>query len=125
MAALRHHHSRLAALRATPGLGSWPERALLALLPYFDEVRLPAGRRIAVEGRPCAQFLVVLEGELEACSASAGTRRLGPGASSGWEAMWDRGANEATLWVPAGAKILVMGHAQFRALKAQAVDQVA
>jgi CRP-like cAMP-binding protein len=110
---------RLATLRSTPELGGWPERSLQALLWQFDEVTLPAGRLIAVEGRPCSQFVVVLEGRLAASSASDGRRLLGPGDSFGWQAMWERGPNEASLTVESEARLLVMGHAQFRALKAE------
>ena len=120
-----HDRERLTALRGISDLNGWPERALVSLRPYFDEINLPTGRRLAIEGRPCAQFLVVLEGELEACSASGGTFRLGAGASAGWRAMLERGPNEATLYVPASARVLVMGHAQFRAVRALAFDQAA
>jgi CRP-like cAMP-binding protein len=113
-------NDRLAALRATPELAGWRDRSLQALLPYFDEVSLPAGRRIAVEGRRCAQFVIVLSGVLESRSRSRDSRRLGPGASFGWRAMWERGLYEATVTVEADARLLVMGHAQFRAIKAQA-----
>jgi CRP-like cAMP-binding protein len=111
---------RLSILRSTPELGGWPERSLQLLLWQFDEVTLPAGRLIALEGRPCSEFVVVLEGRLGASSASGGRRTLRAGDSAGWQAMWERGPNEATLKVESEARLLVMGHAQFRALKAEA-----
>jgi CRP-like cAMP-binding protein len=111
---------RLTTLRATPEFNGWSERSLRALLSQFDEVALPAGRVVAVEGRPCGQFLVVLAGELRA-SSDAGERRLRrAGDSVGWRAMWERGRNEASVVVDAEARLLVMGHAQFRAVKAEA-----
>jgi CRP-like cAMP-binding protein len=109
---------RLVALRSTTELARWPDRSLRALLAQFDEITLPAGRLIAVEGRPCAQLVIVLEGELAACTGSGDSRLLRAGASSGWRAMWERGPNEASLVVESDARLLVMGHAQFRALKA-------
>jgi CRP-like cAMP-binding protein len=111
---------RFAALRSIPELAGWPKRSLQAVLGQFDEVTLPAGRLVAVEGRPCGQFLVVLTGRLIARSASGDRRVLTVGDSSGWHAMWERGPNEATLTVESDARLLVMGHAQFRALKAEA-----
>lgn len=110
---------RLAILRATPELAGWPKLSLLALLGQFDEVTLPAGRSIAVEGSPCSQFVVVLDGTLVAGSAGGGTRVLRAGDSTGWCPMWQRGLNEATVVVQSAARLLVMGHAQFRAIKAE------
>ena len=116
---------RLATLRATPELAGWPERSLRTLLPQFDEVTLPAGRPIAFEGSPCSQFVVVLEGKLAAESASGATHILHAGDSTGWRAMWQRGLNDATVVVQSDARLLVMGHAQFRAIKAEAGGRAA
>jgi CRP-like cAMP-binding protein len=116
---------RLATLRAIPELAGWPERSLLALLPQFDEATLPAGRLIAVEGSPCSQFVVVLEGTLAAQSASGASHVLHAGDSAGWRAMWERELNDATVVVQTDARLLVMGHAQFRAIKAEARGRVA
>jgi CRP-like cAMP-binding protein len=116
---------RLATLRATPELGGWPDRSLQAIIWQFDEVTLPAGRLIAVEGRPSNEFVVVLEGRLAARSRSGEKRILGPGDSFGWRAMWERGTDEASLIVESDARLLVMGHAQFRALKAEAGGRAA
>jgi len=116
---------RLAALRANPQLSRWSDRSLRALLSQFDEVAVPAGRLLAVEGRPCAQFLVVLAGALSICSAGCDRVLRHAGDSVGWLAMWERGLNEASVVVEADARLLVMGHAQFRAMKAVAGDEAA
>jgi CRP-like cAMP-binding protein len=107
--------TRLESLRATREMAPYPERQLERLLPYFDEVTLPAGTLIAREGEPCSEFLVVMRGRLQ-----AGSRILGAGDSFGWEAMWEREANSATVIVEADAQLLVMSHSQFRAVKALA-----
>jgi hypothetical protein len=39
--------------------------------------------------------------------------------------MWERGPNEATVVVESEARLLVMGHAQFRAVKAEAGGRAA
>jgi hypothetical protein len=93
---------RLATLRSTPELAAWPGRSLQAILWQFDEVTLPAGRQIASAGTPCSQYVVVLEGRLAACSASGDRRVLRAGDSFGWNAMWDRGPNDASLTVESG-----------------------
>jgi CRP-like cAMP-binding protein len=116
---------RLATLRAIPELAGWPERSLRGLLPQFDEVTLPAGRLIALEGDPCTQLVIVLEGALSARSLAGDARLLRARDSSGWRAMWERGPNEATIVVESEARLLVMGHAQFRAVKAGPDSQAA
>lgn len=110
--------NRFAELRAAAELAGYTDRELISLLPYFDETRLPAGRRLAFEGRPGTAYLVVAEGRLKAWSSEGECRTLQAGDSFGWNAMWERGLNEATVVVEADARLLVMGHAQFRALKA-------
>jgi CRP-like cAMP-binding protein len=107
--------TRLESLRATREMAPYPDRHLERLLPYFDEVTLPAGTLIALEGEQCSEFVVVVRGRLQ-----AGSRLLDAGESVGWEAMWEREANSATVIVEADAQLLVMSHSQFRAVKALA-----
>jgi CRP-like cAMP-binding protein len=109
--------SRLEALRSLPELALFDSSAVRGLLSHVDEVEVGPGELLATGGRPCSEYLVVVEGSLEARS-SAGLRRLGPGQSSGWRAMWERGVNPETLVTTSSARLLVMGRAQFRAVKA-------
>jgi CRP-like cAMP-binding protein len=99
-------------------MAPYPDRQLEGLLPYFDEVTLPAGTLVACEGMPCAEFVVVMRGRLQATAPCAGSRTLVAGDTFGWEAMWEREANSATVVVEADAQLLVMSHSQFRAVKA-------
>jgi CRP-like cAMP-binding protein len=110
--------TRIEALRAAPELGSYSDRDLQGLLPYFDEVTLPAGTVVAREGERCSEFVVVLNGRLHTSAGCIPTRTLCAGDSLGWEAMWQRLPNDATAVVDADAQLLVMSHAQFRAIKA-------
>jgi len=90
---------------------------LEGLLPYFDEVIVRAGDELAVEGRLCHQFFVVVDGALETCRG--GVRgELVAGQGFGWAAMRERGANEASVRAVGDARLLVMGHEQFRAAAA-------
>jgi CRP-like cAMP-binding protein len=110
--------TRIEALRAAPELGSYSDRDLQGLLPYFDEVTLPAGTVVAREGERCSEFVVVLNGRLHTMTGCIPARTLRAGDSLGWEAMWQRLPNDATAVVDADAQLLVMSHAQFRAIKA-------
>jgi CRP-like cAMP-binding protein len=109
--------TRLLALRRTKELVSSQTRDLEALLPYFDEVVMPVGSQVAVEGDRCTEFVIVVDGLLKVCSAGTERSDLRAGDSIGWYAMWERGLNEATVVVEEAARLLVMSHAQFRAVK--------
>ena len=94
---------------------------LESLLPYFDEVVARPGDQLAVEGRLCHQFFVVLEGRLETCRG--GVRgELVAGQGFGWAAMRDRGLNEASVRAVEDARLLVMSHEQFRAVESLALS---
>jgi len=110
--------SKLAVLRSTVKLAGCSTEELRFLLQYVDEVTVPAGTRIAVRGETCNQFVIVAEGRLRAGSPDDGWYGLLPGGSAGWAAMWDMTANEATVVAETKTRLLVMGHAQFRAVKA-------
>lgn len=81
---------------------------------------MAAGCRVAIEGQPCSQFLIVSEGRLRADSLRGGSRTLRAGDSWGWNAMWERSVNDSTVVAESDARVLVMGRAQFRAARAVA-----
>lgn len=111
--------TRFAALRAVRELASSSDQDIWSLLSSADEIRLPAGAGVAQAGRYCSSLVVVMEGTLRAMSNGT-AQRLGPGDSLGWTAMWDRSFNEATVVAASEVRLLVIGHAQFRAFKAVA-----
>jgi CRP-like cAMP-binding protein len=82
---------------------------------YFDEARVRAGETIAREGELCHQLVLVSEGELM-LERRGQEVVLRSGDSYGWEAMDERGLNDATVIARTDAVLLVMSHAQFRAV---------
>ena len=110
----------LATLRAVPELGRFSDRQLRALLPYVDEVKVESGRRLATADQVCREFLMIVDGSVEASDA-AGSRQLAAGDSSDWAAMWERGRSPATLTTTSQTRLLVLGRGQFRAVTALAV----
>ena len=112
--------NRIEALRATRELAAYSDGDLERLLPYFDEVTLLAGTEVAHEGDRCAEYVVVVDGRLQTTTTGSGSNVLETGNSLGWNAMWERADNEATVVVAKDARLLVMGHSQFRAVKAVA-----
>ena len=113
---------RFAALRAARELADCSDKDIQSLLGSVDEIRLPAGAGVTQAGRYCTELVVVMEGTLRAI-ANGNVRRLGPGDSLGWAAMWDRSFNEATVVAESEVRLLAIGHSQFRAFKAVADRQ--
>lgn len=108
---------RFSALRAVRELASASDKEIWSLLRYADEARLAAGKKVAQECTPASAFVVVIEGRLRATSRGA-SQLLGPGAGYGWDSMWDRSDNRATVIAESDVRLLVMSHDQFRAVKA-------
>jgi CRP-like cAMP-binding protein len=61
---------------------------------------------------------------LTASSQGGASYALTAGDTFGWEAMWKREPNSATVVVESDARLLVMSHAQFRALKGIAIPSM-
>ena len=110
---------RFAALRATRELADCSDKEIRSLLGSVDEIRLPTGTGVTLAGRYCTELVLVMEGTLQAV-ANGTARRLGPGDSLGWAAMWDRSFNAATVVAESDVRLLVVGRSQFRAFKAVA-----
>ena len=105
--------SRFAALRAAGELATCSDAEIWSLLTHADEVCLLAGDRVVEEGRYCNELVIVMEGKLRARS-----RLVGPGDTCGWNAMWERSTNPVAVTAETDARVLVMSHDQFRAVKA-------
>jgi CRP-like cAMP-binding protein len=104
--------TRFSALRAAAELDLGSDADIKSLLAYADEVRVQAGDRVAQQGRYCTELVVVVEGIL-----CVGSRPIGPGETVGWHEMWERSTNPATVTAETDARLLVMSHDQFRAVK--------
>lgn len=104
--------TRFQALRVVRELAACSDGQISSLLRYADEVGVSAGDVVARRGRPCTAFVVVLTGTLRAACD-----QLRPGDSFGWDAMWERTANPETVLADSDARLLVMSHEQFRAVK--------
>jgi len=103
---------RFTTLRAVRELAACSDGDILSLLRQADEVQVPRGKLVAERGRPCAAFVVVVDGRLR-----SDCRLLGPGDSCGWDEMWERLPNGATVVAESDTRLLVMSHEQFRAVK--------
>jgi CRP-like cAMP-binding protein len=111
------NRDRLRILSSTKELGALSRVQLRALLPFVDEMHVSAGTRLALEGRFCDLFLIVAAGEIESCRRGS-KGKLESGDTAGWNAMHNRSRHDATLVAATNARLLVMSHSQFRAIRA-------
>ena len=100
----------------------WPQCSdsqLRSLFQYVGEMEVRLGGRVAVEGQPCSQFLIVIGGWLRAASSRGGCQTLGAGDSWRWNAMWQRSVNDATLVAESNARTSRRGACTVPAVKAR------
>src|SRR6516225_4729749 len=97
---------------------SCSERELQLLATQADAVEASAGEVLTVEGKPPHTFYMLLEGVVGAKTAGEADVKYGPGAAFDVLAMAERSPARATITAEGPVRMLVMGHAQFRAVAA-------
>ena len=73
---------------------------------------------MTVEGRPPDTFYMLLEGVVRVKTAREADAQYGPGAAFDVVAMAERSPARATITAEGPIRVLVMSHAQFRAVAA-------
>lgn len=106
--------SKVDLLKAVPLFSHCSKRELEFLSTRMDEVSLPAGRTLLVQGQPTDSFYVLLDGEVEVSRGGPAVKRLKAGDFFGEIGMLDRGLATATVRTTQPGTALVMSHAQFR-----------
>jgi len=94
------------------------DRELRYLATQADAVQAPAGTVLTVEGRPPDTFYMLLEGVVQAKTAGEADVQYGPGAGFDVVAMTERSPVRARITADGPVRMLVMSHAQFRAVAA-------
>jgi len=107
-------HSKVKALSKVPLFAKLSNSELEHVASNADEVDVPAGKRLTVQGRPGESFYVLLDGEAVVEIDGEPRRTLKPGDFFGEISMLDRGPATATVKTKADSKLLVMSHSQFR-----------
>jgi CRP/FNR family cyclic AMP-dependent transcriptional regulator len=101
-------------LKAVPLFSHCSKRELEFLASRVDEVSLPAGKMLLVQGQPTDTFYIVLDGEVEVSVDGRPLKRLKAGDFFGEIGMLDRGPATATVTTTQPAETLALSHAQFR-----------
>src|SRR5579864_6566406 len=84
-------------LKRVPLFARCSKSELQSLAMNMDEIDLPAGRTLIVQGQPHHTFYVVLDGEVEVDVQGRPPVRLGPGQFFGEMSMIDLGPATATV----------------------------
>jgi CRP-like cAMP-binding protein len=101
-------------LKAVPLFSHCSKKELDFLSTRVDEISLPAGKTLLVQGQPTDTFYVLLDGEVEVSVNGQPVRRLKAGDFFGEIGMLDRGLATASVTTTQPAETLALSHAQFR-----------
>lgn len=108
---------RLGMLSAVALFAGIPRARLRELTSWFDEIALEAGRVLMQKDRHQSAFYVLICGRVSIEDEHGQPETLGPGSWLGGQSMLDRVPAAARAVTRTPCRFLVMGHAQFRALK--------
>ena len=114
----RQANPRVEMLRRIYLFDSCSERELELLATQADADEASAGEVLTVEGKPPHTFYMLLEGVVRVKTAGEADVKYGPGAAFDVVAMADRSPARATITAEGPVRMLVMSHAQFRAVAA-------
>ena len=111
--------SKSKALKDVPLFARCSPSELEFIASRTDEVDVPAGYELTIQGKPGNTFYLLLEGEADVQIDGEHRRTLKQGDFFGEISMLDRGPATATVVTRKPVKLMVMSHAQFRdAIKA-------
>jgi CRP/FNR family cyclic AMP-dependent transcriptional regulator len=113
---ITHKNSKLALLAGIPLFEGLPKRELERLASLADEVEVPAGVDLTVEGRLGHEAFVLLSGGAVAHRGGNIVRTLEPGSLVGEIAVLGGGPRTATVTTTAPSRMLVIAAPDFRRL---------
>jgi CRP/FNR family cyclic AMP-dependent transcriptional regulator len=106
--------SKSKALKEVPLFAGCSQKELEFIASRTDEVDVPAGYELTVQGKPGNTFYLLLDGEAVVQIDGEQRRILKQGDFFGEISMLDRGPATATVVTSKPVKLMVMSHAQFR-----------
>jgi CRP-like cAMP-binding protein len=101
-------------LKRVPLFSHCSNRDLEFIGTRLDEVSLPAGKTLILEGKPTDAFYILLSGEVDVSVKGKTRARLRTGDFFGEIGMLDRGNAVATVKTITPVDVLVLSHPQFR-----------
>jgi CRP-like cAMP-binding protein len=107
---------KLELLRRVPLFAGLGGRELEEVGRLADEVDLPDGRQLTIEGRTANEFFVIIDGTVRIDRGGQTVRHLRDGDFLGEIALVDGGPRTATATTEGPGRYLVVGHREFHSL---------
>ena len=92
---------------------SLSKKELATLGKRADEVNVPAGKVLTVEGKPGHEFFMIIDGVASINRGGKQINTLGPGSYFGELSLLDRGPRSATVVAETEMTLLVLGQREF------------
>ncbi|HEV7888373.1 MAG TPA: cyclic nucleotide-binding domain-containing protein [Acidimicrobiales bacterium] len=92
---------------------SLSKKELATLGKRADEVEVPAGKVLTVEGKPGHEFFMIIDGTATVNRNGRDVTTLGPGQYFGELSLLDRGPRSATVTAASDMTLLVLGQREF------------
>src|SRR5215469_6968732 len=112
----RRANPKIEMLRRIHLFDTCSRRELQLLATQADAAEASAGEVLTVEGKPPHTLYMLLDGVVRVRTAGEADVRYGPGAAFDVVAMAERTPARATITAEGPVQVLVMSHAQFRAV---------
>jgi CRP/FNR family transcriptional regulator, cyclic AMP receptor protein len=111
-------------LRKVPLFSRCSRKELDALAKVSDELDLPAGRDLTVQGKSAREFFILLDGAAVVRRNGRKLRVLGPGEMIGEIALLNDSPRTATVTLSEPSRVLVLTARDFRTLLRESPDFV-
>ena len=109
-------NAKLNLLRRVPLFARCSGRELNRIAAVADELDMPAGRHLTLEGQPGREFIVLVDGGADVRRKGRRLNTLGPGDFLGEIALLADRPRTATVTTNAPSRLLVLTGRDFRAL---------
>ena len=105
--------SKIALLETIPLFRDLSRKQLDQIARLADEIRVPAGKRLATAGERGDELFVIIEGRATVSTKRGRSLRLGRGNFFGEMSLLDGGPRSATVDADSDMRLLVVGHREF------------
>ncbi len=103
-------------LRSVPLFSRCSKKELAGIAQLADELNLPAGKDLTVQGSPAREFFILLEGSAVVRRNGRKLRDLGPGEMVGEIGLLNDGPRTATVTLTEPSRVLVLTARDFHSL---------
>ena len=109
-------NAKVELIKGVPLFAELGKKELDEVAGIADEIDLPGGRELTVEGNPGREFMVIIEGEASVRRGDSEINRLGPGDFFGEIALLEDRPRTATVTAETPVRALVITDRSFRTL---------